>query len=46
MYSYFKTKTDVTQNLIDDFFLTLTVLSKDDLSIGRILKEIKYGGTR
>ena len=25
MCTYFKTKTDVAQNLIDDFFLTLTV---------------------
>ena len=25
MYTYFNTKTDVAQNLMDDFFLTLTV---------------------
>ena len=33
---------DVVQNLIDDFFLTLTV---EDLSIGRILSEGNYWGT-
>ena len=36
---YFKTKTDVAQNLIDNFS------SNYDLSIARILIEKKYGGT-
>ena len=42
MCTYFKTETDVAQNLIDDFFLTLTVRRP---SIGRILSEKKYGVT-
>ena len=41
--SYFKTENDAVQNLIDDFFLTLTVIGpfhrKD-------FKWKKYGGTR
>ena len=36
---YFKTKTDVAQNLIDNFS------SNYDLSIARILIEKKYRGT-
>ena len=36
-----QTETDAVQNLIDDFFLTLTV---EDLSIGRILSEGNYWG--
>ena len=47
MCTYFNTKTDVAQNLIDDF----CVLFKSELwlsegiSRGRILSEKKYGGT-
>ena len=33
MCMYFKTETDMTQNLIDDFWLSV------DLYIGRILRE-------
>ena len=39
MCSYFKTETDLVQNLIDDFSFNF------DLSIGRILSEKKYVGT-
>ena len=43
MCTYFTTKTDVAQNLIDHFFfLTLTVR---ELSIERILSEKKCGAT-
>ena len=43
MYTYFKTKNGVAQNLIDDFFfLTFTV---GNPSIGRASSE-KNGGTR
>ena len=43
MCTYFNAKTNVVQNLIDNFFsLTLTVR---ELSIGMILSEKKYGGT-
>ena len=42
MCTYFKTETDVAQNLIEDFFLTLNVRGP---SIERILSEKKYGGT-
>ena len=41
MTKYFKIETDVAQNLIDDFFLTLTV----KWPLGRILSEKKYVGT-
>ena len=41
MSKYFKIETDVAQNLIDDFFLTLTV----KWPWGRILSEKKYVGT-
>ena len=40
---YFKTETDAAQNLIDDFLFWLWF--SEDLSIGRILSEKKYGGT-
>ena len=39
MCSYFKTETDLVQNLIDDFSFNF------DLSIGRILSEKKHVGT-
>ena len=39
---YFKTETDVVQNLID-FFPKFWM--PEDLPIGRILREKKYGGT-
>ena len=39
MCTYFKTKTDVAQTLIDKIFLTLTVRKP---SIGKILIEKKY----
>ena len=42
MCTYFKKETNEVQNLIDDFFLTLTVTGP--LSIGRILSEKKYEG--
>ena len=40
MCTYFNTKNDVAQNLIDDRTMS------EDLSIGRILSGKKYGGTR
>ena len=40
MFTYFKIETDVTQNLMDDFFLFWL---SEDLSIGRILSEKKHG---
>ena len=40
MCTYFKTETDVTQNLIDNFFSNF---ESEDLSIGRILSEQKLG---
>ena len=43
MCTYFITKTDVAQNLIDEFFSNFL---SEDLSIGRILSEKKYEGTR
>ena len=43
MCTYFNTKTDVVQNLIDDFFSNFWL--SEDLSIGTILSEKKYGGT-
>ena len=42
MCKYFKTKTDVTENLINDFF---KLCMSEDPSTGRILSETKYGGT-
>ena len=41
MCTYFTTQTDVAQNLIDFFFVTLS----EDPSIGSILSDKKYGGT-
>ena len=41
MSKYFKIETDVVQNLIDDFFLTLTV----KWPLGRIYLKKKYVGT-
>ena len=41
MCTYFKTETDVAQNLIDDFFLNLTVSGP---FIGTILSEKKCRG--
>ena len=43
MCTYFKTKTDVALNLVDKFFFELWL--SEDLSIGKILREKKYGGT-
>ena len=43
MCTYFNTKIDVAQNLINDFFSQLWL--SEDLSIGRILSEKKIGGT-
>ena len=39
---YFKTETDVAQNLIDDFFLTFTLRGPFH---GKDFKGKKYGGT-
>ena len=44
MCTYFNTKTDVAQNLIDDFFFLTLDCPLTNLSIGRILSEKKYGG--
>ena len=45
MCTYFKRKTDVAQNLIDDF-VTVTLWLSEQLSVARILGEKKkYGGT-
>ena len=41
MCTYFKTETDGTQNLIDNFFSNWL---SEDPSIGRILSGKKYGG--
>ena len=43
MCTYFKTKTDVAQNLFNKFFFLLGL--SQDLSIGKILSGTKYGGT-
>ena len=43
MCTYFKTKTDVAQNLIDNFFFLLWL--SEDLSIGKISSEKRYRGT-
>ena len=42
MCKYIKTKTDVVQNLINKFFCNWL---SEDLSIGKILNQKKYGGT-
>ena len=44
MCTYFKTKTDVTQNLIDKFFSNFDC--KRTFPIGKILNEKKLRGTR
>ena len=44
MCLYFKTETDVVQNLIDDFLFFQLWLS-EDLSIRRIVSNKNYGGT-
>ena len=42
MCTYFKTETDVAQNLIDNFFFNSDC---EELFIGRVLSEKKYEGT-
>ena len=44
MWPYFKTGTDVAQNLIDDFFSNFDCQT-EDLPIGRVLSEKKFGVT-
>ena len=44
MWPYFKTGTDVAQNLIDDFFSNFECQT-EDLPIGRVLSEKKIGVT-
>ena len=44
MWPYFKTGTDVAQNLIDDFFSNFECQT-EDLPIGRVLSEKKFGVT-
>ena len=41
MYTYFKTETDIAQNLMDFFFLILTVIGP---SHRKEKKKKKYGG--
>ena len=44
MCMYFSTKTDIAQNLNDEFFSNF-YCQRTSLSIGRILSEKKYGST-
>ena len=42
MCKKFKIKTDIAQNLINDFFFYFWL--SEDLSIGKMLREKEYGG--